>query len=667
VYYSNPPAASYIKANCTVHNRERMVNYAVNVLYVLGFLSSGDGGTEAAGLLGLLGLPNDTTMESRSFAIIEETISPAIQRLTDAILMETLQEEVRLTMEASSTHDDGDYAVWQQARKGLIEVNQSKYAKISASFDMAWQQRNSGNRYASPSGHALLVGKYTRKAIALCIKSKLCNFCKSWVKKHGDAVPVKEHDCLKNHEGSSGSMEPQACLDMVVDLYNKHKVVVDMICADDDSSTRALLRWSNEDHMKNNNTDTMPQVPITKGINKGKLQDRPDKGRLPGNVPEPSFVADPNHQKKVLTGELIALQNARAAEKKTMPRMDSTRIGKNFGYMILSLSRMPEAQYCSAGTAVLKHHFDMHDHCGPWCSRKRQMPEQCLTSGRYYRDMNKKPEALLYAVLDEKVSRFITLERLKEVAHGMDTQVNESFNNTVSWFAPKNKVYCGSRSLTNRIRLALGINTLGLLPYFKRLYAMLGINMTENIIHFLEVKSNNRIKRLAKLKTKDKKNDRLKRKFQQLKDDTEVARKERSKRDGTYKKGMNMAEGNTDGYTEEDLNNNSTKKRAQIGMLCALTVVAKGTVPKEARSACTTMAPSQRWLQDMQVQPQQTTSGQLRTSMCSILCRLRTIHRTCRSQTSCWIRRITGAMTMKALLALASNCYLINSLYCLSS
>jgi hypothetical protein len=46
---------------------ERMTDYAVNVLFVLGFISVGDGHTEAGQLLGLLGLPNDTTMMNRSF------------------------------------------------------------------------------------------------------------------------------------------------------------------------------------------------------------------------------------------------------------------------------------------------------------------------------------------------------------------------------------------------------------------------------------------------------------------------------------------------------------------------------------------------------------------------------------------------------------------------
>jgi hypothetical protein len=57
VYHSNPPVASKIPA---ADNRERTTDYAVNVLFGLGFLASRDGPTEGARVLGMLGLPNDT-------------------------------------------------------------------------------------------------------------------------------------------------------------------------------------------------------------------------------------------------------------------------------------------------------------------------------------------------------------------------------------------------------------------------------------------------------------------------------------------------------------------------------------------------------------------------------------------------------------------------------
>jgi hypothetical protein len=323
--------------------------------------------------------------------------------------------------------------------------------------------------------------------------------------------------------------------------------------------------------MANNNTTTIPKVPISKGKNSGKLQDRPDRGRLPGHVPEPAFVADPNHRRKKLTGELYLLATAKVSEKKTMTRMDSSRIGKNFGYMVRALPNMPESQYVDAAKAVIEHHFDDHRYCGDWCRRKSMTPLQITQSKRYYRDKKKESDAMLYDVLSNKLSRFITFDRIKEVAHGMDSQVNESLNNTVSWFAPKNKVYCGSLSLSNRIGLALGINALGHKDYFVRLFKLFGISMMSNISHFLQVKDKTRSSRLFSLKTRERKKDRNKVKYSKLVEETAIAVKERSKRDGTYRTGQNMDEGGVYGYTAEDLQEPVRKKaknRADVVCKC---------------------------------------------------------------------------------------------------
>jgi hypothetical protein len=85
IHYSDPRALVNINSK---DNRERSTDYAINVLYVVGFLSVGDRGTEAARLLGLLGLANSTTMKTRSFTIIEERISPSIRTVTNNMLLE---------------------------------------------------------------------------------------------------------------------------------------------------------------------------------------------------------------------------------------------------------------------------------------------------------------------------------------------------------------------------------------------------------------------------------------------------------------------------------------------------------------------------------------------------------------------------------------------------
>jgi hypothetical protein len=310
-------------------------------------------------------------MERRSFGMMEERMAPVIKALSEEILLANLMEEVK----RSSVKHPNEFDLWNQSVEGSIVLDRCNYPKLRVSFDMAWQQRNSGNRYASQSGHALFVGGFTRKPIAFALKSKLCNFCKAWSKKHPpiageEVLEAPPHTCYCNHTGSSGAMEPLACLDLTIQVYREFFCCIDLICADDDSSTRALLKWSNADYMKNNNTTTPPLVEISKGPNKGKPHPRPDRGRLPPDIPEPSFVADPNHRKKVLTGELIAMDKAKVADKATMTRMDSTRIGKNFGYMIRTLKTMEESEYVNAASAVIEHHFDNHEHCGQWCRRR---------------------------------------------------------------------------------------------------------------------------------------------------------------------------------------------------------------------------------------------------------------------------------------------------------
>jgi hypothetical protein len=563
VYHGDAASGTTLHVN-NRDNFDRMTDYALNVKYVIAFLSCGDGSTEAARLLGFMGLPNDTTMETRSFSIIENRIAPLILELLEEILRDNLVEEVMLTRAASNA-DNADLDLFQLWKDSLVDptlpINTQSYPVICGSFDMAWQKRGSNKCYNSKSGHGLMMGRYSRKAMALVVKSKTCNFCNAFRKKASNAGKVVgEHICCKNYEGSSGAMEADACLEIVTSLYQKKHVAIDRMCCDDDSSIRADCKWKNADYLKNHNTDKIPQVPISKGPNKGVLQDRLDHGKLPPDVPEPSFVSDPNHRRKQLTGELIKLDTANVPDRFTMTRMDTTRIGKNFGYMARTLHRMDESLYCISAQAVLEHHFDEHKYCGPWCRRKDETEATKAAGRKIYR--NKENDAKLYSILQEKVGRYITKERLVEIAHGMDTNINEAFNNTATWFAPKNKTYCGSVSLQVRLSLAVGINSLGFEVYYQRLLKKLGVTLTEDVSHFLEVKQKKRGKRLIKIATNAAKKVRNHAKYAALKEDTRIARKERTgrnRRAGTYRSGMAMDDISEDEGQQQPKNNKKKK------------------------------------------------------------------------------------------------------------
>jgi hypothetical protein len=536
-------------------NYERMTDYALNVLYVVGFISMGDAHTEAGRLLGLLGLPNDTTMKSRSFTMIEERIGPFIRELCDDIITENLIDEVRLSMEASNTLDY--FETWKSALSDAsVVLDPEKLPEVNASYDMGWQQKGSGRQYNSVSGHGSMFGMRTRRLIGLCIKSKVCCYCNAFKKRTPDA-PVDLHHCFKNHVGSSGSMESQACVEILTEAFDKRHVIIRKVCCDDDTSIRADCSWSNADYLINNNTNILPQVPKSKGPDKGGLQPRPDKGSLPARVPEPVFVADPNHRRKCLTGDLHAISRLNVGPRMTMTRMDATRLGKNFSYMSSGLKNKPEAEWPTLANAVLEHHFDNHDYCGDWCRRKLETPAERLRIIKYYRCKEK--DAKLYTLLLSKLARFITVEKLRDIAHGLDTNVNESFNNLCTWFAPKNKVFAGSGSLHNRITFAVGMSSLGHQEFFTRLFTKLGIKMTDNVNHYLNIREKVRTTRQTKVKTREGKLYKNQKKHARLLRDTREAKMAHHKRAGTYRTGMNL----DNPYDEPDDNDGGGKPPAR--------------------------------------------------------------------------------------------------------
>jgi hypothetical protein len=202
----------------------------------------------------------------------------------------------------------------------------------------------------------------------------------------------------------------------------------------------------------------------------------------------------------------------------------------------------------------------------------------------------KNKDAELYAVLVDKIDRFIQLDKLVDIAHGMDTNVNEAFNQICTWFCPKNKVYCGSGSLANRLSMAVGINSVGVEVFFVRLYEAMGITVSPNVIHFMKVKDTTRNKRLAALKTKEAKLNKNKKKFDKLKDDTKMAKIEFRKRAGTYRTCMNVMDDPFDDPPPDQLP--PAKKRKTVIKYCEY-CSAKGHVTKKSKK-CTAEASSMK-------------------------------------------------------------------------
>jgi len=117
---------------------------------MLAFLSKGNGGTEAAHLLGLLGLPNSTTMAGRSFHSVEKCVGPVVIELAEETTNNNLVEAVHLNL-GGKRNNNGTllFDVWKQH---LLPKEQ--WPRLTTSADMGWQGRSTaaGTRWTANPG-----------------------------------------------------------------------------------------------------------------------------------------------------------------------------------------------------------------------------------------------------------------------------------------------------------------------------------------------------------------------------------------------------------------------------------------------------------------------------------------------------------------------------------
>ena len=205
-------------------------------------------------------------------------------------------------------------------------------------------KRSNGKRYDSPSGHSVAAGQEQRLACLASVLSTFCRVCSLF----GDEAPA--HDCAKIFNGTAGAMEPHALLTFAEEAYNKYHVVLGTIIADDDSTMRAQLKWSNEDWMRHNKTTVHPTV-----LKNNKPVKRPNTGLLPCPIPEPRFLADPSHRTKTFAGALFKLEKQKLAICKGLNKADCLKFKRDFGYMIKQLKDAPRSEWLNRANAILEH------------------------------------------------------------------------------------------------------------------------------------------------------------------------------------------------------------------------------------------------------------------------------------------------------------------------
>ena len=154
----------------------------------LGALHTGIGHSQYSGLMSALGLPSLT---SRNFKKREREAGSAIESVAKRSCAAFTE------MERDLSENDGQ-------GEGPVAVG--------VSYDMGWRKR--GKSYDSSSGVGTAVGLKTGKVISYATRNTLCRVCQEAVANNREPTV---HDCRRNHQGSSKSMEANVAVQLFGD------------------------------------------------------------------------------------------------------------------------------------------------------------------------------------------------------------------------------------------------------------------------------------------------------------------------------------------------------------------------------------------------------------------------------------------------------------------
>ena len=281
--------------------------------------------------------------------------------------------------------------------------------------------------------------------------------------------PSTEHqNCPCNYDGSPGSMESNGMLWLMKRLYKmmSGSVYYEFIVSDDDTTMKKYL--------------THPEKRPRGEKNIG--------GRLPKEIPVPTWFADPTHRAKCVAGKFFNYNKS----EKNMSKLDCLRLKKYYSYYIKCNRKKSLSEIMDNIMAPIDHLFDDHTHCeSSWC-HKKAMEENKIKSKEigsersregYYRCKVKDKE--LYESLCDLYRPYITEERIGQCKHEFETQVNEGMNTCVAKYAPKGRHYSKTISLEARVKIAAGIYNVGYHFFWTEIMKGLGIDIEPSLEEYL--------------------------------------------------------------------------------------------------------------------------------------------------------------------------------------
>ena len=372
----------------------------------------------------------------------------------------------------------------------------------------------------------------------------MCRICLECEEKN--KIP-KPHLCPRNYSGSSKAMEADAALEAILFLTEASHgtAVVGYIVADDDSFMKSYLKHKIPVHPKGCLPKELPEPDFfadpthrTKVIAKpffaltsqGKSKTEctsVDAARIKrrwGHIIKMYRLSPFKRMKQAVKSVLehlfddhkycgvkwcIVLREQQQNKTNISPSFDPVGPGKRF-YLPPSPKRSPPP---ARSSNTPKINISTSNPAGPEEHSSRPPSPKCssppakspntpesytmkhpegnkekLKKRRkgYYR-LNEK-HSKLYNEMKTISRQLTTDDKIRECMHPYDSQINEAMDVSVAKYARKDRTYCTTMSLTNRVMIAMGVNNLGYYRYWNRVFESLKIDMSPALKHHLQQK-----------------------------------------------------------------------------------------------------------------------------------------------------------------------------------
>ena len=186
-----------------------------NLAAVWGQVVTGGGHSSLNESLSVLGVP---TMGKKAFMATEKALDRCWWEILEQSMKEAAEEEKRLAIEKGSFHEG--------------------VPAIDVVLDGGWCKRTHKHSYNAKSGVAIIIGLETGKLLHIGVRNKYCSVCEI-AEKQGKEP--QNHDCHKNWEGASSSMETDIILEGFKNAERKYGLRYIRFVGDGDSSVHPTL------------------------------------------------------------------------------------------------------------------------------------------------------------------------------------------------------------------------------------------------------------------------------------------------------------------------------------------------------------------------------------------------------------------------------------------